>query len=267
MNGMYKVGRTTGYYFETTDESFAGLRESGMTAVELCYALERIYFEPKFVADMAARHDVSIWSCHLPIHPFEKYDITSLDKDVRRLAFNRFSEEIKKCAAVGIDKFVVHPCAPFEDESERNLRMENAKEFLNELAEVAHTEGAVIAIEDMAHCVGKNVDELEMLLSANPKLRICFDVNHLLENTHEEFIDRLGDRIVTVHFSDYDFEDEKHWFPTNGKIDWVPMIAKLYGKGYKGPWIYECSTKWAPFQTFYDTAADILKKAGVPENL
>lgn len=264
---MYKVGRTTGYYFEMTDASFAGLRESGMTAIELCYALERVYFEPKFVADMAARHDVQIWSCHLPIHPFEKYDISSLCKETRQIAFDRYSEEIKKCAAVGINKFVVHPGAPFEDESERSERLKCAMEFLNDLAEVAHGESAVIAVEDMPHCVGRSVEELEAIVGTNPKLRICFDVNHLLNNTHDEFIERLGDRIATVHCSDYDFVDEKHWFPTKGKIDWVALMAKLYGSGYNGPWIYECSVKYGPFQMFYDTAADILKKAGVPENL
>lgn len=264
---MYKVGRTTGYYFEMTDASFAGLRESGMTTIELCYALERIYFEPKFVADMAARHDVQIWSCHLPIHPFEKYDISSLCKETRQIAYDRYVADIKKCAAVGIDKFVVHPGTPFEDESQRSERLKCARDFLNDLAEVAHGEGAVIAVEDMPHCVGRTIEELETIISVNPKLRICFDVNHLLHNTHEEFIDRLGDRIATVHFSDYDFVDEKHWFPTQGKIDWVNLMAKLYGSGYNGSWIYECSVKHGPFQMFYDTAARILKEAGVPDNL
>ena len=264
---MYKVGRTTGYYFEVLDESFEELRKGGMTAVELCYALERIYFEPGFVVDMAARHDVQVWSCHLPIHPFEKYDISSLSKETRQIAFDRYSEEIKKCAAVGIDKFVMHPGAPFEDESERSERIKCTMEFADALAEVAHKEGAVIAVEDMPHCVGRNIEELETILSANPKLRLCFDVNHLLENTHDEFIERLGDKIVTVHCSDYDFVEERHWFPTQGKIPWVSLMSKLYGSGYNGPWIYECATRHGTFKQFYDTAAGILKEAGVPDNL
>lgn len=264
---MYKVGRTTGYYFEMKDESFAGLRESGMTAVELCLALEHHYFEPKEVVEMATRHDVNVWSCHLPYYPYEKYDISSSDKEIRQFAFNRDCELIRKAAAVGIDKFVMHPGVPFEDEGERSERLKCVMEFADNLAEFAHKEGAVIAVEDMPHCIGRSVEELEAIVGTNSKLRICFDVNHLLHNTHDEFIDRLGDRIATVHCSDYDFVDEKHWFPTKGKIDWVSLMAKLYGSGYNGPWIYECSTKWGPFQMFYDTAAGILKEAGVPENL
>jgi sugar phosphate isomerase/epimerase len=68
-----------------------------------------------------------------------------------------------------------------------------------------------------------------------------------------------------VHFSDYDFVDERHFFPTDGKINWVHLIRKLYGCGYTGPWIYECGKRERTFQMCYDLAAGILKEAGVPE--
>ncbi len=259
---MYRIGRTTGYGFDLSDKGFEAFRNSGMTLVELSMA-QAEYQEPKFVYELATRHDVKIWSCHLPFRPFDVNDASSLSKETRKKAFDRYSEEIKKCAQFGIDKFVMHPGTPFEDESERPERLKCAMEFVNELAEFAHCEGAVVAVEDMPHCIGRSIDEIEALVGTNPKLRVCFDVNHLLQNTHDEFIDRLGSRIVTVHCSDYDFIEEKHWFPTEGKISWVPLMSKLYGSGYTGPWIYECVNR--PFEICYDTAARILKEAGVPE--
>jgi sugar phosphate isomerase/epimerase len=260
---MYLVGRTTGYRLEITDESFAALRQAGMTVIEHSLA-QKTYYEPKEVAELTARHGIKLWSCHLP---FRQEDASSLDRDMRAQAFSRYCEEVKKGAACGVDKFVMHPGTPFADESERPERLKRVMDFANELAEVAHREGAVIAVEDMPHCIGQSIDELEAIVSTNPKLRVCFDVNHLLHNTHDDFIHRLGDKIVTVHFSDYDFVDERHLFPTEGQIPWVQLIKKLYGSGYTGPWIYECGWWGKSPQTFYDTAAAILKEAGVPEIL
>lgn len=108
---------------------------------------------------------------------------------------------------MGVDKFVLHLGIPFEDESERPDRLKCSMEFLNGLAEFAHREGAVIAVE------------------------------------------------------------EKHWFPKEGKIDWVSLMAKLYGSGHKGIWMYECKPMERTPQMFYDTAAEILRKAGVPETV
>lgn len=258
---MYLIGRTTGYHFDMSDQGFADFRKNGLRVIEHSVS-QKIYYEPKFVQELAARHDVKIWSCHLPFRP---YDASSPDKEERAKAFAQCAEQVKKGADAGIDKFVLHPGYPFQEESERPERLKCAMEFVNDLAELAHKEGAVIAVEDMPHCIGKTIDELEALINTNDKLRVCFDVNHLLHNTHEEFIHRLGSRIITVHFSDYDYVDERHAFPTEGKIDWVKLIKNLYSSGYTGPWIYECSGKEKTNKEFYETAVRILKEAGVPE--
>jgi hypothetical protein len=74
---MYLVGRTTGYGFDVSDAGFAEMRSSGMSLVE--HSLEgKIYHDPKMAAEMAARHDVKVWSCHLP---FRGHDASTLDKE------------------------------------------------------------------------------------------------------------------------------------------------------------------------------------------
>ncbi len=250
------------YGLDISDESFSDFKESGMTLLEYSAGKEP-YTDPRDVAKLANKYGLTLWSCHLPFRPYERGDASSTLREVREAAFARFSEEIKKAAAAGIDKIIFHPGTPFPDESERPERLKYATDFANELCELAHREGAVVAVEDMPHCIGRSIDEIETILSANDKLRVCFDVNHLLNDSHSDFIDRLGDKIVTVHFSDYDFIEEKHWFPTDGKIDWVPLIKKLYGAGYTGPWMYECGLRGRTNKIFYDTAVRILKEAGV----
>ena len=262
---MYRVGRSTGYGFKINDEEFASLRASGMTLVEQSLASLN-YYHPKDVAELCRRHDVTLWSCHLPFRPCDILDASGLNTSYRRMAFETYCEEIRRGADAGVDKFTFHPGTPFDNEEERPERLRIAMDFADRLAEFAHTQGAVIAVEDMPHCIGNCVEEITAIVGTNDKLRVCFDVNHLLNNTHDEFINRFSDKIITVHFSDYDFIEEKHWFPGEGRIDWIDLMKKLYGAGYKGPWIYECGQRGRNYNMAYNFAAQILRRAGIEEN-
>ena len=39
--------------------------------------------------------------------------------------------------------------------------------------------------------------------------------------------------------SDYDFKDERHWLPGEGKIDWQTLYQDLKAVGFDGTWLYE----------------------------
>ena len=54
-----------------------------------------------------------------------------------------------------------------------------------------------------------------------------------------DFVRAVGKKIVTTHVSDYDFVDEKHWLPGEGKVDWQALVQALKDVGYNGPWLYE----------------------------
>ena len=56
-------------------------------------------------------------------------------------------------------------------------------------------------------------------------------------------MEKLADRIVTVHISDYDFINERHWLPGEGKNDWNALFAKFQEIDYNGVWMYEVSLK------------------------
>ena len=68
---------------------------------------------------------------------------------------------------------------------------------------------------------------------------INFDVNHLLWESHADFIANAGSRIITTHISDYDFVDERHFVPGDGKIDWKDFYARMEAAGYQGPYLFE----------------------------
>ena len=65
------------------------------------------------------------------------------------------------------------------------------------------------------------------------------DVNHFLQENAEDGVLALGGRIVTTHISDHDYENERHWMPRAGKINWNALIGALETVGYTGVFNYE----------------------------
>jgi sugar phosphate isomerase/epimerase len=91
-------------------------------------------------------------------------------------------------------------------------------------------------------CLGNTADELLQIVSAvGNDLGVCFDSNHLLKEKPEEFVAKTGSRIVTVHLSDFDGVDERHWLPGTGIINWTEVVSELVKSGYQGPFMFEAS--------------------------
>jgi len=176
--------------------------------------------------------------------PFDKIDISSLHKELRNNAMKLYTEMIERYADIGVDKFIVHPSGEPIDASDREERMKRSMEMLDSIAELAARHGAVAAVEDLPRtCLGNNSDEIGKLISANDKLRVCFDTNHLLNEDNVRFIEKLADKIVTLHVSDYDRIDEKHWLPGEGVVDWKALYSSLKAHDYSGIWLYEIGLK------------------------
>lgn len=267
---MYKIG-VSSCGFLLTEENFRALNESGIDAIELAMSLDRHRaLDCGEVAALADRYHVKLWSYHLPFAPFEIIDISSLDSTIRKNTVDLYTTLIEKAAAIGMDKFVVHPSGEPIAPEERADRMQYSMQTLDTLAEIAHRNGAVIAVEDLPRtCIGNSSDEIGKLISANDKLRVCFDTNHLLGEDGVHFIKALADKIITVHISDYDFVDERHWLPGEGKLDWHALFEAFKEIGYDGVWMYEmglrCPVTIArdrdlAFRDFYENATQIFSQ-------
>ena len=235
---MYKIGLST-CASPITEEKFAAYSAAGLSVMEISDNTEGFarmnYAE---IARLSEKYGVHIWSMHLPFGPFNVLDISN--PDLAEHSVEYLAELIRKGAEIGIDKFVLHPSGePIKEES-LAVRMETAKRSLATLAERALVYGATVAVENLPRtCLGKNSAEIAELLSAHTALRACFDTNHLLVESPVDFIRNIGEKIITVHVSDYDFVNERHWLPGEGKINWAELIAALQGIGYSGAWMYE----------------------------
>lgn len=235
---MYKIGisscrKTIG------KELFEEFSKNGISYIELS---EEGYdgFDFEKAASLSEEYGVGLWSLHLPFAPFETIDISSLNKEKRESTIKMLSELIKKGADVGIDKFIIHPSAEPIEDAERGERMKYSRESLSRLADVSESLGGVICAEDLPRsCIGHSIEEMKFLTAEDERIKVCFDTNHITVEKPEEIITALGDKIVTLHVSDYDFVNERHWLPGEGKIDWKKLMAALEEINYGGAFMYE----------------------------
>lgn len=204
-------------------------------------------FDYANAAKLAAEYGINIWSFHLPFVPFETLDLSSLYKAKRDYTVDSLSEIIKRGAQIGADKFIIHPSGEPIDLSERGERIKYSRESISRLADVAEKCGGVMCVEDLPRtCIGHSIEEMQFLTAEDERLKICFDTNHITVEKPEEVIEALGEKIVTLHVSDFDFNDEKHWMPGEGDVNWKNVTAALEKIGYNGVWMYELGFKCPP---------------------
>lgn len=243
---MLKVGLSTcGFLFD--EENFKGLKEAGIENIEISRGwLEYDSLDFSEIKRLADKYKINLWSLHLPFADPKNVDISSLDEEIRQKTVNWWCKFIEIGAKIGIKLFVAHPSSePISEDLEiRNKNIESAKKSLKELAEFAAKFDAVIAVEDLPRtCLGRNAEEIDQLISADDRLKVCLDTNHMLIDSNLNLIEKLGDKIVTLHVSDYDFINERHWLPGEGKVEWQELYNAIIKSGYKGVWMYEIALK------------------------
>lgn len=198
-----------------------------------------------------ARHardaGVAIRSFHLPFYTDETVDPAALDPAVRRRTAELHAHYVRVAASMGARIAVVHACLEPVADADRAERLARAKESMAALADAGAAEGVVVCVENLPRsCLGNTAAELADIVACDPRLRVCFDTNHLLGETHADFLAALGPLIATTHVSDYDFVNERHWLPGEGKIDWRALADGLDAIGYEDAFNYELDFRGNP---------------------
>jgi sugar phosphate isomerase/epimerase len=234
---MFKIGLSTAT--KITEELFASYKRAGIECMEVSRGKEETdAYDYDKIKEWSEKYGIELYSFHLPFMPFGVLDISN--PNLAESTIEYLKDIIDKACAIGIDKFIIHASGEPIDENDRTKRMECAKNSLNILATYTKERGAVLCVEDLPRtCLGRDSSDILELISANENLRVCFDTNHLLEEENIDFIRKVGDKIITLHVSDYDRVNERHWLPGEGINDWQQIISELNKIGYSGAWLYE----------------------------
>lgn len=181
---------------------------------------------------------LQIWSVHLPYGG--GMDLTA-GPEMHETVLKNLKGYVDDTIGMNPRVYVAHAHGRGENilPEQRDELLENANRNVAALASYIAQRGAVLAIEGLPRtCIGNTAQEC-MRIIQNTQAKICFDVNHMMHDTHENFVKVTGGKICTVHLSDYAFEDEKHWVPGDGKIDWKEVVKLLERAGYTGPMMFE----------------------------
>ena len=262
---MLKIGISTCGDLNLNSFELKKVKDAGIDFIEISYEFydDFDFLKAKKACDNAG---IEIWSFHLPFYPFETVDPAAVNEEVIQNTFELHSKYIKKALEIGIKRFVLHLSAEPIDDYNREERLNNSINYASRLADFADEFGAVILIEDLPRsCIGNCSGEILKFLSANDKLRVCFDTNHLLSENIVYFIRNVGNKIASIHVSDYDFVNERHWLPGEGDINWQELYSELMKTGYNGVWMYEISLSESTtinrrkleYSDFYNNALEI----------
>jgi len=194
----------------------------------------------KQLMDDLQKAGIKVWSVHMPFS--RTLDISVLD-DSKRDENIQYMKDAMRMAAVFQPQYIVlHPSSEPILPAEREQRLLNSHAAIGDLASVAKEIGAVLCVENLPRtCLGQNGEEMMRLLDGHDEVGICFDTNHLLYQSHADFLKAIPKgKIKTLHLSDYDFSDERHLLPGKGLIDNKALWRGIKENGYEGIMMFEC---------------------------
>lgn len=258
---MNKLGISIGI---KTVESIPAYAAAGFEVMEISfppYPLDELRAFGERALTLAEQSGVELWSIHLPFG--RGLDISEFDEEKRAVAVRRLAEVVEMTRSWRPQVYVVHGSLEPYPDFERPARIIACAQSLKELQAVC---GDVrLALENLPRtCIARSASEALPLSKCCSGL--CFDVNHLLMESHEEFLKSTARRIITTHLSDYDGLDEKHWMPGAGVVPWKQIYDTLTDAGYTGPWLFELNTN--PDGSIFDPVAVLscwAKESGLGE--
>lgn len=245
----HKLGVNNGFFKEPSLEKWQSLRDAGFTEIELGISgqlpLEQALLRAEEQYTKLTEAGLNISSVHLPFGKI--HDPSSPDMEARYQSYADYVGMLDwmKKHAIGIA--ILHASYEPIAEEEREQRRINARDYIERLGQEARQRNITLAIENLPRtCIGNTADDLLFVTQNGTMAKMCFDVNHLLIESHKDFYTQVAEHVVTTHISDYDRSDEKHWLPGDGCIDWQELAALFETHNYEGRLIFEFGENASP---------------------
>ena len=222
---------------------FHQLQQAGIQYIELIWHGLDI-FDPEIrmsceeIISNARRHNVEVWSIHIPYG--DDWDPSNMNLETRNETIRKVRKVLLMANRWGVHTAVFHPSYEPILAEEREKRLKICQQTLGMIVQGTEELDVSLAIECLPRtCLGNCADEIEYLLEGSKNLTVCCDVNHLFKESPEQFIRQIGSRIRTIHISDHDGLDERHWMPGDGVLQWKETLDTLLEIDYRGAFMYE----------------------------
>ena len=123
-----------------------------------------------------------------------------------------------------------------------NPKLINA--FLESLAwasEQAQQAGITLCVENVSWCYLRRPEQIQKLIASGLPFGFTFDVFQAAESDVDPvtLAQAMGDRLTTVHLSDYAPGRARHLPPGEGTLAWGPVLRALQELNYQGPLLLE----------------------------
>ena len=233
---MYSYAGSFPVTLMVLDDWQAAFSEAAIKKVEISTSG---YPEPeimdKLVPDLLRLQDagsLDAASLHLPFAPFDKVNCASPDETLRKQTVREYADYIERFSCLDIPNITLHcggePNAP----EDRKMLMQNVRRSCEELLPTLEKNNAALNLELLPRtCIGNVVEELLEITDGLPlkHFGICLDVNHGMDQGAKipQMILQCGERLKSLHISDYDNRDECHWNVGEGMLDWIAIQNSL----------------------------------------
>lgn len=201
------------------------------------------------VREWSRKHDVSI-----SLHPPFNMNLCSRWAPVRR----HHVKYVKQCLDLAQQLNVTHVTLHLGNfyrfaiwANPRIHALERLIKVLRKLIPAAEALGVKLALENMIPIpaeagymfLGDNIEDFQYIFKHldSQALVFCLDIGHA--NVAEgplEYVEKLGEKMVSVHFHDNKGDYDDHLDVGTGTVPWRELMEALKKFDFKGPFISEC---------------------------
>jgi len=235
------IGISSGHFeWQSLEEAFRRCRsEWGFDTLELWS--EQIGFPPNKETCEELRRLSRTYHLSLGYHaPFVgDYDLAQSDPARSALVLR---ELLGVCAHIGAEFLIVH----LGSNHDKQLGLRCAMSGFAQTRGLVEKHKVKIAVEVVptlwGHQVGDTVVDFEQVFRTidRPWLGLNLDYGHAqLNGNLEEFIEKLGHKIIYAHVQDTRGDLDEHLGYGMGVIDWQRALVKTLETGFRGPFVVE----------------------------
>ena len=255
--------------FGNMSDAFSSLAKCGFRGIDFTTMMLRSIRENREeayqkVAELAKENNLVFAQCHLPFIP-QKDGVP--DRDA---FYQEVWQALDSAKALGIRYAVMHPNSasiPLEGYN-RVAEYDNVMTYFAPFVEYANKIGVDMVVENMrsvqkgapSHRYCSAPDELCDIADACG-IGVCWDTGHAnISGLHQsEAISYVGDRLKVIHLNDNTGDDDIHYVPYMGTVDWDDVMKGLKNIGYAGAINFEVACWKVPPQARFEMGKYVYK--------